>query len=154
MAIMHFALLCLLAVLGCGILDGSSNAHPHRDVKLLVVNSNCGSTGCDSMRAFLVPSNRPATPGGGWKITLGVFAAPQTCFTLPNESTFRVIGPTSTSSYTWTPAIEASLGSVRVSESIIPTGASTPQFIPGDAAGWRVTLPGTGAATAELACSP
>ena len=115
---------------------------------LLVTNATCLSGRCDSLEILAFPTDQPLTPGGYWSIDLGLMTGPQACVTLPPSATFRVTGPDSTGvvhtvTYTWTPALSLSLGAIAPGGGRLQASPTTAAFVPGSAAGWRVTLPGS-----------
>ena len=121
---------------------------------LRVINGTCTGGVCDSLAVGAYPSNQPHTPGGSWYIPLGVVTGPQACITFPPSATFTIYGPSSTTVFTWTPAILAAL---RVTPTLGSMFAnpypSTPEFVPLGGAGWRITLP-ENQVTPDSACVP
>ena len=145
--------LILVAALSC-----SSVVEPRSGVTLLVTNGSCLSGRCDSIEVLGFPDNQPRTPGGYWSVALGLITGSQGCLTLPPSATFRVIGvhndgTADTTVYTWTPAASLSLGSIAPAGNRLQATPTTAAFVPANAAGWRVTLPGP-QLIANSACAP
>jgi len=146
--------LILLATVSC-----SSSVEPRSGVTLLVTNGTCQTGHCDSLRVLGFPSSQPNTPGGLWSLDLGIITAPQACFRLPTTATFRVIGvredgTADTSTIRWTNANLLSLGAQPPSSLLIAANPSTTAFVPADAAGWQLTIPGGSLPTPSSACTP
>jgi hypothetical protein len=144
----------LLAALAC-----ASPSEPRSGVTLLVTNGACVAQYCDSLRILGFPGNQPGTPGGYWSIDLGIVTTPTACLTLPPSATFRVIGlheggGADTTTVTWTTTALFSLGAQVPSASLIMASPTTTAFVPADAEGWRITLPGGSRATPSSACTP
>src|ERR1019366_7880617 len=119
---------------------------------LRVINGALAGGPCDSLAVLAFPNTQPHTPGGNWSIQLGVVTGPMACFTLPPSGTFTVSGPSSTTVFTWTPAVIVSLG-LTPPEGRLFANPSTAEFVSLSGAGWRVTLPGTQVAP-DSACAP
>lgn len=154
-SVRRFVALLLLSV---AALSCSSVVDQPSGVTLLVTNGTCQSGHCDSLEVLGFPSNQPLTPGGYWSVDLGLIATSQACLTLPPSATFRVIGPRNdgtidTATYTWTPAASLSLGSIAPAGNRLQATPTTAAFVPANAAGWRVTLPGS-QAIPNSACAP
>lgn len=146
--------LIVFATISC-----SSSVEPRSGVTLLVTNGTCQGGHCDSLRVLGFPSNQPNTPGGLWSLDLGLVTASQACLTLPPTAVFRVIGVrdgggADTTSITWTNAKSLSLGAQPSASSRIFASPSTPTFVPADAAGWQITVPGGSQPTSSSACTP
>lgn len=141
------ALPLLLAAVAC-----SSSVQPRAGVTLLVTNATCDAGSCSPLQILGFPSNQPATPGGMWSLDLGLVTTPSACLKLPVSATFRVIGPGTTTTYTWTTGNGLSLGAQPPSASRIQAGPSTGAFVPARAAGWTITFPGGTAVSASQAC--
>lgn len=146
--------LIVFAALSC-----SSSVEPRPGVTLLVTNGTCEGGHCDSLRVLGFPSNQPRTPGGMWSLDLGLITTAQACFTLPRTAVFRVIGvrdgrETDTTSFLWTTMAPLSLGSRPPSSSWIGASPSTHTFVPADAAGWQITVPGGAQPKSSSACTP
>jgi hypothetical protein len=146
--------LIVVATLAC-----SSSVEPRSGVTLLVTNGTCQGGHCDSLRVLGFPINQPNTPGGLWRLDLGLLTAPQACFTLPPKAVFLLIavrddGGADTSRITWTNSRALSLGTLSPSSSSIAASPSTTSFVPADAAGWQITVPGGAHATPSSACTP
>ena len=143
----------------CAALSCSSSVAPERGPTLLVTNGTCSSGQCDSLVVLGFPSNQPTTPGGMWSLNLGLMTASQACFTIPPSATFNVIGvhedgTPDTTTYVWTNAKSFSLGAHPPSLPRLLAGPSTAEFVPEDAAGWRVTIPTGATATPSSVCTP
>jgi hypothetical protein len=119
---------------------------------LRVTNGTCVGGHCDSLVVLAFPNNQPHTPGGNWSIQLGIVTGPQACFTLPPSATFTIYAPSSTTVFTWTPAVLVSLGLIPA-EGRLFASPSTPEFASVTGAGWHVTLPGN-QVTPDAACAP
>lgn len=147
--------LIVVATLAC-----SSSVEPRTGVTLLVTNGSCRLGPCAPLEVFAFPSNQPNTPGGLWSLDLGVITTAQACLTLPSKAEFRVIGVrdgggADTSTFTWTNAKALSLGGQPPSASRFSATPSTATFVPADAAGWEVTVPGSGSHPSQSsACTP
>lgn len=146
--------LIVVATLAC-----SSSLEPRSGVTLLVTNGTCQAGHCDSLRVLGFPSNQPNTPGGEWSLDLGLITTSQACFTLPPTAVFYVIGVredggADTTSFSWTNAKSLSLGTLSPSSSRISASPSTTSFVPADAAGWQITVPGGSQPTSSSACAP
>lgn len=147
-------LLVLFATISC-----SSTNEPRSGVTLLVTNGTCKEGHCDSLQVLGFPSNQPNTPGGFWSLDLGLITASEACFTLPRTAAFHVIGVrpdgrTGTTTFTWTSAKSLALGAQPPSSSRLQANPSTAAFVPANAAGWQITVPGGSQATPSSACTP
>ena len=85
---------------------GKEIVGPRSGVTLLVTNGTCLAGHCDSLRVLAFPSDLPNTPGGPWKLDLGVMTTSQECFVLPPSANFYV----NTTTFTWTTLVPLSLG--------------------------------------------
>jgi hypothetical protein len=138
----------------------SSPAEPRSGVTLLITNTSCQSDQCTPQHILAFPDNQPLTPGGLWRVELGVVTAASACLVFPPSASFRVIGWSSdntradTTTFTWTTAELISLGADSHPEEPHFSQPSTTTFRPGTAAGWRVSLPGNGPVVPGPACSP
>lgn len=146
--------LIVFATISC-----SSSVEPRSGVTLLVTNGTCQGGHCDSLRVLGFPSNQPNTPGGLWSLELGLVTTSQECILLPPAAVFRVIGVhdgggADTTTFRWTNANSLSLGAQPPSESQIVASPSTTTFVPADAAGWQITVPGGAQPTSSSACTP
>ena len=113
----------------------------------MVTNGTCLEGHCDSLRVLGFPVNQPNTPGGPWSLDLGVVTTPQACLPIPPSGIFRVIGvhddgSRDTVAYEWTPALGIALGAQPPSSFTRFASPSTATFVPAEAAGWSVTVPG------------
>ena len=138
-------------IVGC-----RSSTEPARPVTVLVTNTSCTPGPCVPLRVLAFPDNQPHTPGGLWRIELGVVSTASACMTIPASAEFRVTGPPEgTTVFRWNTGNGVSLGSLLPGEPAAPAGPSTSSFVPMSESGWTVTLPGgTHAAEAAAACSP
>ena len=118
-----------------------------------VTNQTCVQGQCDSLEVLGFPSTQPNTPGGLWSLDLGTLAGQEACLTIPPSATFRVIG-SDTVTITWTRALGLSLGAIPPSASRIQAAPSTGDFVPSQASGWSVTLPGGTLPVPAGPCSP
>jgi hypothetical protein len=137
----------LALTLGLSCSSGETAPVAYEPVPLLVTNSTCLEGHCDSLRVLGFPTGGPATPGGPWKLDLGVVTTPQACLTIPASAVARVIavhddGTRDTTAYPWTPALGIALGAQPPSWSWFLASPSTATFIPAQAAAWSVTVPG------------
>lgn len=126
-------------------------------VTVRVINASCATGPCDSMYVLGFPSNGPITPGGLWSINFGLVTTPSACLTLPPADTARVTsggsdGIARTTLFIWTPATSLSLGAIGPGGGRLMASPTTTAFVPTNAAGWQVTLPGGTAAVADSAC--
>ncbi len=140
-------------------LSCSPVADPPPAVTLLVLNGSCTAGHCDSLRVLGFPSNQPLTPGGFWSIDLGSLTGRQACSVIPPSATFRVIGINADSSrdtvtFTWTGATALSLGAQPPSSSRLQAAPSTTSFVPMQARGWQITLPGGTEPVPAAPCIP
>jgi hypothetical protein len=113
---------------------------------------------CDSLRVLAFPGNQPHTPGGFWSLDLGLITTSEACFSLPPSAAFYVYGDrpngtVDTTVFGWTNAQSLSLGAQSPSSSRIQANPSTNAFVPANAAGWEITLPGGSQATPGSACA-
>jgi hypothetical protein len=133
-----------------------SSTEPARPVKLLVTNTTCTPGPCVPMRVLAFPDNQPNTPGGLWRIELGVVSTASACMTIPASAEFRVTGPPEgTTVFRWSTGSGVSLGGLLPGQLAAAAGPSTSSFVPMSENGWTVTLPDGGYATAlAAACSP
>ena len=124
---------------------------PGRPVTLLVTNATCAADACQpfDVRGWITKFDVPGQPIGGF-LVLGRVEGATACLTFPPSYVLTVSGPTDTTQETWTPADTVILHALGVP--FAPLGSS-PEFVPTDAAGWRVTFPATGGAAAELTAS-
>jgi hypothetical protein len=149
-----------LIVILAATISCASPDDPGSGITLLVSNGTCDAGHCDAVRVYAFPDDQPHTPGGMWKLHLGTVSTPSACLELPRSATFRVTGyddagnPDQTSTYEWTVDRMVSLAGLLPSEPSIPASPSTPQFVPGNASGWSVTLPGGAAASPAAVCAP
>ena len=146
--------LIVFATISC-----SSSLEPRSGVTLLVTNSTCHEGQCDSLEVLAFPSNQPNTPGGLWRLDLGLITTAQACFILPPSAVFRIIGEhegggADTTSIRWTNAMALSLGTLPPSASWIGASPSTSSFVPADAAGWQITVPDGSQPAQGAACTP
>jgi hypothetical protein len=121
---------------GSQSLRGALTATQHLDVSmaatplptLRVTNGTCGGGHCDSIAVLAFPDNQPRTPGGYWSVLLGTVTGSAACFTLPPSATFTVSGPSSTTVFTWTPAIRITVaglpGPISIGASEAATGGN------------------------------
>ncbi|MDH3456049.1 MAG: hypothetical protein OER90_04335 [Gemmatimonadota bacterium] len=115
---------------------------------------------CEPLLILGFPSNQPQTPGGFWSLDLGLVSASPACLMLPASATFRVIGvsddgtKTDTTTYTWTTADPLSLAGQPATSSRLLTAPTTVAFVPANAGGWRITLPGESPPARSSACAP
>ncbi len=152
------SILLVAAALATGC-DSGADTTSTPTVSLLVTNSSCVASHCDSIDVLLFPANQPHTPGGFWSVDLGVITTPTACIKLPASAHFYVIAAPARSSadtttYSWTPAASFALGAIAPGGSRIMASPTTATVtIPAGTTGWGATLPGTqAAATAE--CTP
>ena len=131
----------------------SSTVGPSSAVTLRVTNGTCVQGQCDSLEVLGFPSTQPNTPGGLWSLDLGTITGQDACFTIPPSATFRIIG-SDTVTITWTRALGLSLGTIAPSASRFQAGPSTGDFVPAQASGWSVTLPGGTQPVGAEPCSP
>lgn len=152
-AVRAIAPLFVVAAVAC-----SSSVAPRADVTLLVTNETCASGTCDSLELFLFPVAQPNTPGGLWHLDVGEITGPQTCFTLPGNSQFLIIGENAdgssdTSTVSWSNAQGIRLGTWPPHTPSLQALPSTQIFVPARAAGWSISLPSSKVATASKACT-
>ena len=154
---------------------------------VLVTNATCEAGRCMTLevRAFVWKFTIPQLPFGFER--LGEVPPGKTCFTFPSSWTLRVIGPDSTGRVdtliiTWTPADTIPIYLIALDSVLFHGGGDsaqldsskqgvwpydglaagsvgeTPNFAPGEAAGWSVTFPGAPRWSAGLiageACKP
>lgn len=134
----------------------STPVEPGSVPTLLITNATCESGACAPVVILGFPSDQPHTPGGYWSVEIGVAAGPSACLSLPPSAMFRVIDASTGAADTliWTIADPLALGVPGPGGSRILALPSTGTFVPADASGWRVTLPGgTGVARAQP-CTP
>lgn len=147
--------LAAAAALGC-----SSTSAPKPLPTLRVINTSCAVGDCRTIeiRAFLWTVPVPE-PFWGLRVVGEVHTADD-CLTFPASWTLRVISPTDTQTYVWTPRQEIFLIAVD-SAAFHSQGnpdflrAATSTFAPADSPGWRVTLPsaeGTSTLEASESC--
>jgi hypothetical protein len=139
----------LLSAIAC-----SSPVEPSHSVTLQVTNQTCSPGPCTTLQILAFPSNQPHTPGGLWSVDLGVVTTASACLIIPGNATFRVTGPGATTTYTWTSGIPLSLGTLLPTESRLQASPSTGTFVPANASGWSVILPGASGPTPSGACTP
>ena len=144
------SVLCMVAI-AC---SSSVSVEPSQSVTLQVTNQTCSPGPCTPLQILAFPSNQPNTPGGLWSLDLGMVTGASACLTIPASATFRVTGPGATTTYTWKSAIPLSLGTLPPTEPRLQARPSTGTFIPGNASGWSVTLPGASLPTPSGACTP
>lgn len=122
-------------------------------VTLHVMNATCALSACTALEVRGFPENQPGTPGGFWSMALGVVDSEAGCLVLPAADTFRVInaGTNDTTLYLWSSHEPLALGVLLPGENVLKAGPSTDLFVPAEAQGWSVTLPG-GAVSAAQAC--
>jgi hypothetical protein len=143
-----------LAALACS--SGNEPAQTGAEVTIAVFNGSCRGLVCDSVRVFGFPdpANGPRTPGGPWRVDLGVMTGPSACFVIPARKTFTVAGPTDTTVFTWTPDDQFAVGSYPADAPQYFSGPESEDFVPSNSAGWRVTLPGGSRAEPSDRCVP
>ena len=149
-----FSSLLLILVGGsCAVFDQGEDP---QEVGLLITNGTCDGDVCSPIRVRAFPDNQPHTPGGPWSIDLGVVTGRTACLMLPASQEARVTaaGTGETKTWSWSTARGTSLGADDSSEAWFFAHSTTPSFIPADAAGWSITLPGTGAAVPSGRCTP
>jgi hypothetical protein len=132
----------------------SSMTEPRVPVTLLVTNATCDSGTCSPIEVRGFPSDQPNTPGGPWSLKLGTVSTASACLTLPSADTARVTNADTgeTTTYVWTIDDLLALGTLEPGESWFQAKASTSEFVPGNAAGWAIALPGATTATPAGAC--
>lgn len=113
---------------------------------------------CERRRLVSRVTN-PTRRGGLWSLDLGLVTTSQECLPLPPTAVFRVIGEhegggADTTNFTWMNANSLSLGAQPPSSSQIVASPSTTTFVPADAAGWQITVPGGAQPTSTSACTP
>jgi hypothetical protein len=123
-------------------------------VKLFVMNTTCGSSGCSAFHVRAFPEDQPTTPGGLWSIDLGEVTTASACLTIPATATFKITdaGTGATKTLTWTTRKKVSVGAVMLGQSAIQASPSTGTFIPAAQSGWRVALPGSVTPTIDATC--
>ncbi|HEY2851463.1 MAG TPA: hypothetical protein VGJ18_01365 [Gemmatimonadaceae bacterium] len=123
-------------------------------VKLFVMNTTCGSSGCRAYHVLAFPEDQPTTPGGFWSIDLGEVTTASACLTIPATATFKITdaGTGATKILTWTTRKKVSVGAVMLGQSAIQASPSTGTFIPAAQAGWSVALPGSATPTRDATC--
>jgi hypothetical protein len=152
--------LALLASLFGAAECSTSAVDPQAGSTLLVVNGTCTAAGCEVLHVLGFPTaNQPATPGGLWSLDLGTTDARQVCLAIPPSATFRVVGQraaggSDTVVTTWTSALPLALGLVSPGLTSFQAAPSTRTFIPAQARGWRITLPGDSTAVPAEPCGP
>ncbi|MCG6988835.1 MAG: hypothetical protein LJF06_11735 [Gemmatimonadetes bacterium] len=126
---------------------------------LRVTNATCryppgGNAVCDTLQILAFPGDaeQPHTPGGFWSLDVGTVATASACLTLPDTATFRIIGPSDTVVISWTRDDSVSLGALEPGASRLMAMPSTRGFVPANAQGWSVTLPGDTMAIAAAPC--
>ena len=141
----------LVALVAC-----SSAVEPASSVTLLVRNATCDPGPCQAIRVLAFPQNQPLTPGGPWKIDLGVVSGAQACLTVPATTKFTVTdaGTGASTVTTWTSRDSLSLASWPPSTPLFMANPATASFVPGNSGSWIVTLPGTAAPIAASTCAP
>lgn len=139
----------LLFVLSCDLTTG-----PRSPVTLLVTNATCDAGTCFPIEVRGFPLDQPSTPGGPWSLKLGTISAASACLILPSADTARVTNADTgkTTTYVWTADDLLALGTLDPGEAWFQAKASTGEFVPGNASGWAVTLPGTAAPAPAEAC--
>ena len=120
---------------------------------VLVTNTTCVAGHCDSLEVLGFPNNQPNVSAGLWSISLGLMTGPRLCVQLPRSATFVVSGPDSKTTYTWTPGIAVSLGTMAPAASRWRANPTTAEFVSARATGWKVALPGA-QIVADTACTP
>jgi hypothetical protein len=146
-----------LVVLAVSVLTAGcwSSTEPGRPVTLLVTNTTCTPGPCVPVRVLAFPDNQPHTPGGLWRIDLGVVSTASACGTIPASAEFRVTGPPEgTTVWHWSTRNGVSLGGLLPGELALAAGPSTSSFVPMSESGWSVTLPDGKHAAEAAACSP
>jgi len=149
-----FSSILLMLVGGsCAVLDQGEDPH---EVGLLITNANCVGDVCTAVRVRAFPDNQPLTPGGRWSIDLGVVSARTACLVLPAYREFHVTGVPSgeTRVWYWNTSKGVSLGAEDPSVPGFFAGSTTASFVPADAEGWSISLPGTSAAVPSAPCTP
>ena len=133
----------------------TSFTEPARPVTLLVTNTTCTPGPCVPLRILAFPDNQPRTPGGLWRIELGVVSTASACVTIPASAEFRVTGPPEgTTVWHWSTRNGVSLGGLLPGEFGPMAVPSTSSFVPMSESGWSVTLPDGKHAAEATACSP
>jgi hypothetical protein len=160
------ACVVVMAAVGCKSKDlttaGGADARLASNAPtVLITNSTCAPGPCVPfhVRGFVPMFAVPGQPPAGF-VDLGLASTAVTCLRLPAADTLTVIGrdaqnlPTDTTRLIWTIADPILL--VAASSPMLGIG-QTLEFVPAQAAGWAVTLPGTAATPATIqatACTP
>ena len=143
--------LLLLTAASCSVLEDSEP----QEIGLLVTNTTCAGDVCTPIRVRAFPDNQPLWPGGPWSIDLGVVSTRTACLKLPATSEAHLNrGEEGSRTWYWTTARGTSLGSQDPGDGWPWASSSTPSFVPADAEGWRVSLPGDGAPVPSGPCTP
>ena len=118
---------------------------------ILVTNSTCNPGPCTGLHIYGHPVNEPVLAPEQFVADLGVVTSASACLTFPHSGTFSVVGATV---YTWTWTV-ADPFELWGNSPFVPDW-STGTFVPQDAPGWRVTLPGSGLVPVAMdrACTP
>lgn len=148
-------LLLLLLTLSCSSTGpGSSGTLP--TATLLVTNATCTAGQCAPLQVLGFPSNQPHTPGGFWSLDLGLVTGASACLTLPASGAFRVVDASTgrTTTYTWTVGDPLALSGEPAPADRIHAGPDTGPFVPVNAPGWSIVLPGGTVVSAAAACTP
>jgi hypothetical protein len=141
----------LLTVPGCTVFTG-----PNDRAALLVVNATCDPGPCLPLTVTGFPANQPHTPGGFWSVDIGFVYGASACLTIPESGSFDVLNADSgaKTTYTWKEDEPLALAAIEAHSSFMMSQPTTGEFVPTRSAGWRVTLPGDGAVTADRPCDP
>ena len=147
------AFLLMLVGGACAVVDQGEDPH---EVGLLITNGTCDGAVCSPIRVRAFPDNQPHTPGGPWSFDLGVISTRTACLALPASREFRVTAVPSgeTTVWYWDTSKGVSLGAQDPAEQGFFAHSTTASFVPADAEGWSVSLPGTSAAVPSARCTP
>lgn len=114
---------------------------------------------CGPLHILAFPDTGPVTPGGLWRVDLGVAAGPTACLTIPSSSSFALsggngAGGVGTVVTTWTPATPMALGVLPEGSNPFQAAPDTPAFIAATSRGWDLTLWGGVRLSAGGPCGP
>ena len=142
----------LLTLAAC---SSPQDANPAGGVTVLVVNQGCRYH-CPAMRVLAYPTGGVLTPGFDWSVELGIMTSSTACFTLPESLTQTVVevgtNYADTFTFTWTQSKPISLGSVSDAMPDWHAVATTDEFVPAAAKGWKTFLPGTSRVESAPVC--
>jgi hypothetical protein len=122
----------------------TSSTAPPPSITLFVQNGTCTPSGCDTVYVLAFPNKQPATPGGLWRLDLGIVPAQSGCFDIPSTASAGA-------SVTWTTGDSLSLALITTPPTLA-TVPTTGAFRPASATGWSIVYPTDANATPTATC--